>query len=179
MLQNRKKEKMTRIIVLLMSGLVFFFAFTSTAQSPAQIPCTELEDSPAFIESDTLPQQIPYEPQTLEESLDVLDRLFNPYQKRFITCLTEEGIRSNQVQYGLGVWIRQVFGLWGASPLRYHFLERGVLHPDDMAGIMLVSYYRKLTGRSLRVKQQVNYYQKYWKDQGVNIDSLLQAARKQ
>lgn len=171
-------NKLIVIVLLLIAGVPQLKAQKGGSNPANRIPCEELEDNPAFIKADTLPTQIGRQPETLEESLLALDRLLNPYQKRFLTCLSEEEARVT-LHFGMGAWVRRAFGLWDASPLRYHFLEMGVLHPDDMSDIILLSYCRRLKGEPLAVQQQVDYFQRYWRAQGVNVDSLLRSARKQ
>jgi len=146
------------------------------AQTDAfSIPCDQLVDHPAFIAADTLPTVVSLRPATLSESLAVLDEVLNPYQKRFIVCLPEEQVRES-LHYSFGTWIRNAWGLWDITPLRYHFLKRGVLHPEDMSGIILMTYYRKMNGLPLAIDQQIDYYQRYWIAQGVDIDAKLESA---
>lgn len=160
---------------------IFLGTNSALAQSqevnPYQIPCEELLDHPGFAAADTLPTQVGEQPETIAQALTALDNLLNPYQKRYIACLPAGTVRET-LHYSFGTWIRNFWGLWSASPLRFHFLERGVLHPDDMSSIILTSYYRKLTGKPLNIQQQVDYYYNYWQARGVNIDSLLQSAQK-
>lgn len=142
-------------------------------QAPVNIPCDMLEYDPAFMEADTLPMQIDSVPVTLEDGLLALDTILNPYQKRYLMCIPPAEVRQT-LQYGLGLWLQDYWGLWGAAPLRIHLLKRGILHPEDMASVILVSYYRKLRGEPIQLQQQIDYYQNYWRAQGVNVDSLLQ-----
>jgi hypothetical protein len=178
----KKITFMSRLYLLSISLFLILYAtnFASAQKQqvhPYQIPCEELMDHPEFAAADTLPVQVPVQPETLAQALTALDNLLNPYQKRFIACLPEGTVRET-LHYSFGTWIRNVWGLWDATPLRFHFLERGVLHPDDMSSIILTSYYRKLTGKPLNVQQQIDYFYNYWLAQGVNIDSLLQSAQK-
>jgi hypothetical protein len=165
-------------IFLLSLGLT---AGTLSAQGkkvdPAKIPCDQLQDHPDFIANDALPQQVRKVPASLETALTDLDRLLNPYQKRFILCHSEEEVRQ-VLHHSLGTWVRNIWGLWDASDLRYHFLDRGVLHPDDMSAIILLSYHRKLRDQPLRIDEQIRYYRTYWINQGVDIDERLESARK-
>ena len=142
-------------------------------QEIVNIPCDQLEDDPAFIEADTLPTQVDTVPISFEASLLALDTILNPYQKRYLLCIPPDEVREN-LQYGLALWLQDYWGLWGAAPLRYDLLKKGILHPADMANVILVSYYRKLRKEPIRLQEQVDYYHRYWEAQGVNVDSLLQ-----
>ena len=119
----------------LLGTLLLITANTTFAQNqpinPYQIPCEELLDHPGFAAADTLPSKVAEQPETLAQALTALDNLLNPYQKRFIACLQEGEVRET-LHYSFGTWIRNVWGLWSASPLRFHFLERGVLHHTDV-----------------------------------------------
>jgi len=50
------------------------------------------------------------------------------------------------------------------SRLSKYFNDIGISHPDDMSGIILKSYYRRLNNLDIELKKQVDNYQKYWKD---------------
>lgn len=68
--------------------------------------------------------------------------------------------------FGLGMWLRNNWGLWTSSPLAVWFNERGIHHPDDMSGIILTSYWRHLNGKSIELNQQIEHYRAYWKKVG-------------
>ena len=159
-------------LFLIVGGLAQPLGAQTNASS---IPCEQLIDHPDFLAADTLPTAVTRRPATLAESLAVLDEVLNPYQKRLINCLPEDAVRET-LHFSFGTWIRNAWGLWDVTPLRYHFLQRGVLHPEDMSGIILLTYYRKMKGLPLEVDQQIDYYQRYWIAQGVDIDAKLESA---
>jgi hypothetical protein len=49
--------------------------------------------------------------------------------------------------HGLGMWIRNNWGLWAQGPLAQYFLERGSNHPDDMSHTILLHYWDWLHGQ--------------------------------
>jgi len=64
----------------------------------------------------------------------------------------------------LGRWIRNNWGLWSADSDLYNwFKERGITHPDDISGIILTSFWRRLNDKPLELEEQIKYYQDYWK----------------
>ncbi len=63
---------------------------------------------------------------------------------------------------GLGMWMRNQWGLWRGSRLRDYFNGLGVHHPDDMSGIILTSFWRHLHGEPLRLDEQIRTHQAYW-----------------
>jgi hypothetical protein len=70
---------------------------------------------------------------------------------------------------GLGMSIRNSWGLWGGSRLQKYFLDRAPqLHPNNMSGIILDYYYHWLQGNPPEqeefLKQQVESY-KQWEEE--------------
>jgi len=86
-----------------------------------------------------------YIPRNLEESFHVLDTLLTAKDIQLIRSLPERDAMS-AFHFGLGMWLRNNWGLWGGSRLQQYFLQRGVEHPDNMSGILLEYYYDYLHG---------------------------------
>jgi len=60
---------------------------------------------------------------------------------------------------------RYLFGLIVTkSELRNDLASKGLFHNDDMSGIILRSYYRHLHNQDLKVEEQIEYYQKRWRE---------------
>ncbi|MEL6558109.1 MAG: DUF6794 domain-containing protein [Bacteroidota bacterium] len=68
-----------------------------------------------------------------------------------------------KTHFGLGIWMRNNWGLWTGSELSRFFNQCGIYHADDMSGIILTSYHRRLNGVPIRLNRQIKYYQNYWK----------------
>jgi hypothetical protein len=66
--------------------------------------------------------------------------------------------------FGLGMWLRNNWGLWVGSRLSVYFNNMGIKHPDDMSGIILTSYHRFLNDRDIDLDSQVLHYKDYWKN---------------
>lgn len=96
-----------------------------------------------------------------------LDSLINDKLKEWIICLPD-GEFSARVHHGFGRYLRNNWLLWGGSKLAKNLHEMGILHPDDMTGIILDSYQRKLKGDEIRIEEQIRKYQEAW----MQIDSL-------
>ncbi len=77
----------------------------------------------------------------------------------------KNGSEREMIRYhrGLGMWMRNNWGLWKGSGLSSYFNKLGIDHPDDMSGIILNSFWRHLNGQPLELKKQVKYYQDYWR----------------
>jgi hypothetical protein len=57
--------------------------------------------------------------------------------------------------FGLGLWMRNNWGLWKGSRLSTYFNKLGITHPDDMSDIILKSYYRFLNKQSIDLNKQI------------------------
>ena len=63
----------------------------------------------------------------------------------------------------LGRWIRNNWGLWSEEgELHAWFKSLGIWHPDDMSGIILTSYLRKVHNLPINLEEQVKHYVEYW-----------------
>lgn len=108
-----------------------------------------------------LPKRLAPVPDTLDEALTMLE------QKLDAASLAE--IRSSKdeqsmirLHHGLGRGLRNEWGLWSGSPLAKFFEARGVLHPDDMSGIVLTSLWRKVHGAPIGLEEQTGAARRYW-----------------
>ena len=82
-------------------------------------------------------------PATFADALDTLDTVIPTATKQYLRALDEGGL--DREQWGLGLAIRNVLGLWrDEAPLTRWFTERGFAHGDDMASLVLRSYWRRL-----------------------------------
>ena len=102
-----------------------------------------------------------YIPKNLEESFKQIDTFWNDSTKQEVAKWTEDEF-IGKAHHGFGTWIRNNWGLWGGSRLSEYFHKMGIHHPDDMSGIILTSYHRKMTGKPLEVQAQVQHYKQYW-----------------
>lgn len=103
-----------------------------------------------------------YIPKNLDDCFKQLDVLLPDSLKTKFKGLSEDEFRSN-VHFGLGKNIRNTWRLWRWSRLAKYFNKKGIDHADDMSGIILKSYHRHLTGKKIKLKEQIRYYQAYWK----------------
>src|SRR5262249_21356732 len=65
---------------------------------------------------------------------------------------------------GLGMNLRNGWGLWSGSRLAKYFNGMGLFHPDDMSGVILDSYWRRKNGKPLDVEDQVAKYKEFWEN---------------
>lgn len=58
-----------------------------------------------------------------------------------------------EYHFGLGMWMRNNWGLWGGSRLQKYFTDRGTAHPDDMSSVVLFYYWHWLRGDKEKWKE--------------------------
>jgi len=101
-------------------------------------------------------------PTNLDEAVRQLTTIHHDTTKQQIIAMTEREFISNS-HFGVGMWIRNNWGLWGGGQLADYFNSLGIQHPDDMSSIILTCYYRQLTNKEWELEKQVAFYQAYWK----------------
>jgi len=101
-----------------------------------------------------------YIPKNLEDCFVELKKMLHPELIKEMKSGLEKGM--NKYHRGLGMWMRNNWGLWSESQLSKYFKKLGIHHPDDMSGIILDSFWRHLNNQSLELKNQVQYYKEYW-----------------
>lgn len=102
-----------------------------------------------------------YIPINLDDCTKQLDSMFVDSVKAKIRALTEDEF-SGKYHFGVGMWMRNNWGLWKESRLSKYFNSLGIYHPDDMTGIIFDSYHRQLTGHERKLDEQIKHYQDYW-----------------
>ena len=103
-----------------------------------------------------------YIPKDLEECFKQIDSFWDDSTKVKVKQWTEDEF-SSKAHMGFGMWMRNNWQLWGGSRLSKYFNDLGIYHPDDMSGIILDSYHRYLTGKDIKLEEQIKFYQDYWK----------------
>lgn len=65
--------------------------------------------------------------------------------------------------FGLGMWIRNNWGLWKGGKLGRAMNELGFRHPDDMSASILDGLVAKLRGEPFDLSARAAEYDAYWK----------------
>ncbi|TVR31510.1 MAG: hypothetical protein EA390_06395 [Balneolaceae bacterium] len=113
-----------------------------------------------------------YIPKDLNDSFDQLNIILKQDDIDSLRALkSEEDLW--QYHFGLGLWMRNNWRLWGGSRLSTYFNDLGIYHPDDISGIIITSYWRHLNNLPLELDAQIKYYQDFWEN-AANPDSSLQ-----
>jgi hypothetical protein len=166
-------------------GLLIWSCASHSQSGPAKNEFAEAQkDSLQRIECDSILNelrkakadvfgQVQSIPSDFEGCLRQLDSLTGNGMKEWIMCLPD-GELSTYLHRSFGRYLRNNWGLWGSSDLALNLRKMGILHPDDMSSIILDSYQRKLKGEDIRLQEQLQYYQDYWRKNGTPVDSILQ-----
>jgi len=87
-----------------------------------------------------------YIPKDLAECFAEMDKQLKEINKKEMQSLPK---RSDMIKYhmGLGMWMRNNWGLWGGSRLQKYFTDKGITHPDNMSSVILFYYYDWLNGK--------------------------------
>jgi hypothetical protein len=81
-------------------------------------------------------------PATLNETFVALECELTPSELREIR-FSDDMIGYH---FGLGMWMRNNWGLWAGGPLAQHFGALGIDHPDNMSGVILGAVWRHANG---------------------------------
>ncbi len=104
-----------------------------------------------------------YIPKDLEDCFKQIDSFWDDSTKVKVKQWSEDEF-SGRAHMGFGMWMRNNWQLWGGSRLSKYFNDLGIYHPDDMSGIILDSYHRYLTGKEIKLEEQIKFYQNFWKN---------------
>lgn len=78
----------------------------------------------------------------------------------------EEDAAVCSVHMSGGMNMRNELNLWHENDLTKWFKTIGIVHADDMSGIIFTSVHRRLNEKELELDKQVKKYQDFWKKQG-------------
>lgn len=92
-----------------------------------------------------------YIPSDLQDCFKQLDKLLSYTDKQSFASTSENSL--DKYHMGLGLWMRNNWGLWKGSRLSNYFNKLGVLHPDDMSGIIIRFYHRHLNGHEFNLDE--------------------------
>lgn len=117
-------------------------------------------------------------PTNLEEAVQILkDGLTVEQYDILIDLSYYEFI--GRVHYDGGMAMRNRWKLWSAmdnenetSPLAQWFTDRGIIHADDMSGIIYMAFWAEVTCNEFDLEKRINYYRNFWKAQGINPDTM-------
>ncbi|NUY82705.1 hypothetical protein HUK80_17515 [Flavobacterium sp. MAH-1] len=115
-----------------------------------------------------------YIPKNLEDSFKSLDRIYSDSIKVEITKLSEDEYISGNYRFGIGLWMRNNWQLWGGSRLSKFFRDNGINHPESMSVVLLESYHRYLNHQDLKFQEQKETYLKYEEEEKIRQQKRLE-----
>jgi hypothetical protein len=71
------------------------------------------------------------------------------------------------LHFGLGMQLRNNWGLWEGSELTKYFNKYGIDHPDDMTDAIFKTFWRHLNNKPLDIEGLAEKYKEYWKNMKV------------
>ena len=95
-------------------------------------------------------------PRTLDEALGALERGLGGETIERLR-IEEEDVAIRLVPT-LGRWMQDHWALATGGPLARFFEDRGLDRPDDMAAVILTSFWRRLHFRQIRLEEQIAWY---------------------
>ncbi len=106
----------------------------------------------------------PVVPATLGEAHRELERMLPKEELARIDAMKSE---KDMIDYhsGLGMGLRNDWGLWRSSPLAQHMRQLGFSHPDDMSATILETFWCLRHGQPFRLQERAGHYAAYWKAQ--------------
>ena len=84
-----------------------------------------------------------YIPKDIDEAIDSLDTILSEKDKRFIADSLSMEEFCADAHFGVGMWMRNEWGLLSGSRLQKFLTKKKVYHPDEMSYEILKAYYKK------------------------------------
>lgn len=97
-------------------------------------------------------------PNNLDEAIDYLLSVVSEEDKNVV----RRSSSMNQFHHTVGQNLRNDWSLWHSGPLREWFISIGIGHADDMSGIILKAFRRKLLNQPYDLQEDVQKYKQFW-----------------
>lgn len=95
-----------------------------------------------------------YIPKDLEDCFKQIDSFWNDTVKNEVRTMTSSEFGGN-THFGIGLWMRNNWQLWGGSRLSKYMNDLGIYHPDNMSGTILSLYYKYLTEEEFDLAKEI------------------------
>ena len=82
-------------------------------------------------------------PASIEEAITELEKMLHPEFIQEARAMPESEFLASQY-FGLAMWIRNNWQLWGINPLTQFLRTQGMTHPDEMASFLLGQFWQHL-----------------------------------
>lgn len=151
---------MMRVVSLLI--VLSSFSLVSAQEKGATNPPAGGQTTPKTTEAygamvraqvEELKKQQENAPTTLAEAHARLEQTLSAEELAKIDAMPSE---DDMIKYhfGLGLNIRNGWGLWAGGPLAQHMRELGFSHPDTMSGVILNTFWCKRHGKDFRLEER-------------------------
>ena len=118
-----------------------------------------------------------YIPTDIYDAFGQIDGFLSDSAKQETIEMSEREFAAG-MHFGLGIWMRNNWGLWNGSRLSKYFNDCGIFHADDMSGIILDSYHRYLRNDDIDIEGQIDYYKDYYKNLETKVGRKILKNRK-
>jgi len=106
-------------------------------------------------------------PSNLEQALELLDQI--PEESKDL--IRKSGAVGGH--FSIGMWLRNNWSLWEKdTPIVLWFKSQGIVHADDMSGIILESFEFRLKNQPFDLKAKIKHYRDFWKSSGIDPDTM-------
>lgn len=134
-----RKRALPKIVLL---ALLAAFALPAVFPARSAARCTQPDTIPA----DSIDGV--YIPLDEDDFCAQLDKILTDELKAEILTMSLSEFNA-EAHFGLGMWVRNAFGLWKDSRLAVYLQEkRGLEDPDDMSSHLLTVYYKHLNEKN-------------------------------
>ncbi|PWK16935.1 DUF6794 domain-containing protein [Xanthomarina spongicola] len=140
---------------LLITLLFLIFSITTFGQQIKSPKNLDEEDKVRYT-TDSLRGH--YIPKDLDDAINSLNKIYSDSLKVEITKLAEKDYVYGNYRFGIGLWMRNNWQLWGGSRLSKFFRDNKIGHPESMSVVILESYYRFLKNEDIRFDEQIKEY---------------------
>ena len=139
-------DQLQRKVPAWYTGEILFFRLVAKSQAKKerkQYLAIEAEQRRRNLTADSIDHV--YIPADMTDCFRQLDKLLDKEDR---DAMAAKDSANDMIAYhfGLGMWMRNNWGLWGGSRLQQYMISRGVLHPDSMSSEILEQYWYWLHG---------------------------------
>jgi len=124
------------------------------------VTCTDPRPMIRYAKTSKFHEVIPYIPKNLGEAVDYLIK----HNQKDLEALKTANM--SQFHFSAGMNMRNSWGLWSGGPLKEWFESIGIFHADDMSGMIMKAFQKRILEEPYDLMEDVKFYQGYWKRKG-------------
>ncbi|UKN02689.1 hypothetical protein K6119_04070 [Paracrocinitomix mangrovi] len=100
-----------------------------------------------------------YIPKDIEDCFQQIDSFWSDTVKAEVRAMTSDEF-VGKTHFGIGLWMRNNWQLWGGSRLSKYMNDLGINHPDHMSGTILSLYYKYLKEEEFDLEKEIEKIKK-------------------